>query len=193
MSAVATSPIDQSFLRRYERDVMLFAKEVLGIEPTVKQAFLFFEVATNRATEFVWRNNEGSTTALAILAVWRFLVYPDANVRLFSNHIDASNFVSTLLNNARKSDLFAEILEALNQKDDRLLFESRFFFGDNKYGRYLNVERMPISPVSLAGQMSEAYFLVDKDVPIGDPHIQVMMGSLTDPESRLAISLWGIA
>lgn len=192
MSTVDNSLLDRSFLQRYEKDVALFAKEVLGVEPTTKQTFFFFEVANHRATEFVWRNGEGSTTALAILAVWRFLVYPDANVRLFSNHIDASNFVSMLLNNARKSDLFAETLETLRQKGGRLFFESRFFFGDDKYGRYLNVERMPVSPVSLAGQMSEAHFLVDKDVRVGERHIQVMMGALTYPESRLAISLRGI-
>jgi hypothetical protein len=78
-----------AFCRRYAGDIVRFATEVIGLEPTHQQVDMFRAVAPSRSrTAVASGHGTGKTSAIGVIILWHMLCFENSWTLLTANDMD---------------------------------------------------------------------------------------------------------
>lgn len=175
--------------KRYQKDVCLFAKEMLGIrlEQNQENWLRAASLPGGRTALSDYFFGQGLMTAYAILALWQFLLFEDAMV-LFVSPCDRlmSNRICSLIQEmVQKINLtvLRDLVSGVEIKKQRVTRK-----GSSNAIRFKSFVHS--GPCDLAGQHSVNYQIIVHHAQVCPDHsLDVLLGGLCDPANRVAVTL----
>lgn len=179
------------FCDLFASDIVLFAFEVLGLEPTPHQIELFRSVAVSRSrTSVSSGHGTGKTSGTSMIVLWHMLCFPMSVTLITANDMDQLKAtmwkeIGTNVERIRQSPQYgwiAEHIEVLADATMRVKGYEDTWFVESKTANAKTANKM-------AGRHGEwLLIIVDEASTVPDEVLTTLRGALTEQHNRMLMN-----
>lgn len=178
------------FCQNYAGDLVRFAVEVQGVQPTPQQIELYRSVATSRSrTSVASGHGTGKTTSIANVVLWHLLCYPQSVTMLTANDMDQLKVtlwkeIGIAIERIRRGPhgWIAEHVEILANATARIRGFEDTWFVESKTANEKTANKM-------AGRHGEWLLIIgDEASTLPDTVLSTLRGALTEQHNRMLLT-----
>lgn len=178
------------FCQEYAGDLVRFAVEVQGVQPTPQQIELYRSVATSRSrTSVASGHGTGKTTSIANVVLWHLLCYPQSVTMLTANDMDQLKVtlwkeIGIAIERIRRGPhgWIAEHVEILANATARIRGFEDTWFVESKTANEKTANKM-------AGRHGEWLLIIgDEASTLPDTVLSTLRGALTEQHNRMLLT-----
>ncbi|MDT4807500.1 hypothetical protein FQZ97_403480 [compost metagenome] len=178
------------FCAEYAGDIVRFAVEVQGVQPTPQQIELYRSVAVSRSrTSVASGHGTGKTTSIANVVLWHLLCHPQSVTLLTANDMDQLKVtlwkeIGIAVERIRRGPhgWIAEHIEILANATMRIIGFEDTWFVESKTANEKTANKM-------AGRHGEWLLIIgDEASTLPDAVLSTLRGALTEQHNRMLLT-----